>query len=105
LPPHAVVIAMGADAIGKRELGPDIMRRARAVVADSLAQCRRYGEMQWLEPQAANVTACELGALIAGAETLPAGEGPVIFDSTGVAFQDAIGGHARQGAQIGAKGG
>jgi len=91
LQPNALIVAMGADAIGKRELGPDVLLRALAIVADSLPQCRRYGELQWIDRQASEIPVRELGALLAQAEALPRGDGPVIFDSTGVAFQDAVG--------------
>jgi ornithine cyclodeaminase/alanine dehydrogenase-like protein (mu-crystallin family) len=37
------------------------------------------------------VPVIELGTLLAGGERIQNGDGPVIFDSTGVAFQDAVG--------------
>jgi ornithine cyclodeaminase len=89
LSPGAFVIAMGADAAGKRELGPGVVRQAALVVADSLRQCRSVGELQWLQ-DGPRVT--ELGAILAGAAR--GRQSPneiVIFDSTGVAFQDVIG--------------
>jgi ornithine cyclodeaminase len=91
LSPESVVVAMGADAIGKRELGPAILPQARAFVVDSLRQCERYGELQWLDRGSAALPVIELGALLARGERIQNGDGPVIFDSTGVAFQDAVG--------------
>ena len=82
---------MGADAVGKRELGAVLMHRVRAVIADSIAQCRRYGELQWSDPASSTIPVYELVALLAGASSLPQRQGPIVFDSTGVAFQDAIG--------------
>lgn len=87
----ACVIAMGADMPGKRELGPRFTRRADWIVADSLKQARRAGELQWLTdlPQSTQVT--ELGAVIAGEQTPRRNEDAlVMFDSTGIAFQDAV---------------
>ena len=85
----AVVIAMGADAVGKRELGPDIVSQARTFVVDSMAQCRTLGELQWGVPAGTRVV--ELGAILAGAEHgRQTADEKIIFDSTGVAFQDVV---------------
>lgn len=91
LQPHCLIVAMGADAVGKRELGAVLMHRVRAVIADSIAQCRRYGELQWSDPTSSTIPVYELGALLAGAGSVPHRQGPIVFDSTGVAFQDAVG--------------
>jgi len=91
LAPGACVIAMGADTPGKRELGPTLARRADWIVADSLKQARCAGELQWLAdlPQSARVT--ELGAVLVGEQAPRSSESAlVIFDSTGIAFQDAV---------------
>ena len=87
----ACVIAMGADTPGKRELGSNITRQANWFVADSLKQARRAGELQWLTdlPQSTQVT--ELGAVIAGEQAPRQNEDAlIIFDSTGIAFQDVV---------------
>ena len=85
----AVVIAMGADAVGKRELGPDIVSQARTFVVDSVTQCRTLGELQWGVPAGTRVV--ELGAILAGAEHgRQTADEKIIFDSTGVAFQDVV---------------
>ena len=82
------IVAVGADAPGKRELDPAILARARVVV-DSCVQCIDHGEAGWavraglLEP----ASLIELGALL----TAPidfAAEEIVVADLTGVAVQD-----------------
>lgn len=91
LRPGAVVVAMGADAVGKRELGPSIVAQAALVVADSLAQCERLGELQWV-PQPRSMRVAELGAILEGEITgRQHPDEVIVFDSTGVAFQDAVG--------------
>ncbi len=82
------IIAVGADAPGKRELDPTILARARVVV-DSCAQCIDHGETGWAI-RAGLIDAAsliELGALL----TAPIAFQPheiVIADLTGVAVQD-----------------
>jgi ornithine cyclodeaminase len=49
----AVIVAMGADAVGKRELGLKAIERATGIVVDSLEQCRQYGELQLMFLQSA----------------------------------------------------
>lgn len=92
LRPGSVVVAMGADAVGKRELGPDILMQAELVVADSLSQCRQYGELQWPLDKERLPRIAELGAILSGSTVGRASaDDIIIFDSTGVAFQDVIG--------------
>lgn len=87
--PGATIVAMGADAVGKRELGPEILKQASLIVADSLKQCTNVGELQW--PDAKSAPVAELGAILAGShkgrESLA---DIIVFDSTGVAFQDVV---------------
>lgn len=86
----AVIVAMGADAKGKRELSAAFMDRVAHVVADSVAQCRQYGELQW--PDLASRPAYDLGAVLAGSADLNrSSDDVVLFDSTGLGFQDAVG--------------
>ena len=82
------IVAVGADAPGKRELDPEILARGRVVV-DSCAQCIDHGETGWavraglLDP----ASLIELGAQL----TAPiefAAEEIVVADLTGVAVQD-----------------
>lgn len=85
----AVIVAMGADAIGKRELGPEAVKRISQFVADDAAQCRKYGELQWLPEER---PALELGRLLSGQESYQADKSDVVvYDSTGLGFQDAVG--------------
>jgi len=90
--PGALVVTMGADAVGKRELGAGVLGQAASIVADSIEQCRRIGELQWLGTEHAKPRVSELGAVLAGAERGRRSPSDVIvFDSTGLAFQDVIG--------------
>lgn len=92
LRPGALVVTMGADAVGKRELGAGIMRQAASIVADSIDQCRRVGELQWLAADGPKPRVTELGAVLAGADSARRSPNDVIvFDSTGLAFQDVVG--------------
>ena len=82
------IVAVGADAPGKRELDPAILARARVVV-DSCAQCIDHGEAGWavraglLDP----ASLIELGALLTAPIVFAANE-IVVADLTGVAVQD-----------------
>jgi ornithine cyclodeaminase/alanine dehydrogenase-like protein (mu-crystallin family) len=87
--PGATIVAMGADAVGKRELGPGVLKQASLIVADSLKQCTNVGELQWPDSKTARIA--ELGAILAGSHK--GRESPadiIVFDSTGVAFQDVV---------------
>ena len=85
----AVIVAMGADAVGKRELGEEAVKRVAQFIADDAAQCRKYGELQWLPEER---PALELGRLLAGQERYQADASDVVvYDSTGLGFQDAVG--------------
>lgn len=86
----AVIVAMGADAKGKRELSAAFMNQVAHVVADSVPQCRQYGELQW--PDLATRSAYNLGEVLAGTAGLNRRPDDVlVFDSTGLGFQDAVG--------------
>lgn len=86
----AVIVAMGADAKGKRELSAIFMKNVSHVVADSVPQCRQYGELQW--PDLASRPAYDLGEVLAGSAALNCSpDDVVLFDSTGLGFQDAVG--------------
>jgi len=85
--------AMGADAPGKEEMDPAILKRSKLVI-DDWAQALHSGEI--------NVPASkgllhrkdiygELGEIVAGKKTGRASQKEVtIFDSTGLAIQDAV---------------
>ncbi len=44
--PGTLILAVGADAAGKQELEPAILRRAGLMLADSREQCEKFGELQ-----------------------------------------------------------
>jgi len=94
--PHAVVVALGADAEGKRELGPAVLEGATLLV-DSRKQCLAFGEAKHFagEPSPPR----ELGEHFANPGA-PAG--PIVCDLTGVAVQDvAIAAAVQRAAQKG----
>jgi ornithine cyclodeaminase len=86
--PGIRIVAVGADAPGKRELAVDLVARAR-IVADSRAQCVDHGETSWavraglVDPASVLELAEVLDRPVAFAE-----EDTVIADLTGVAVQD-----------------
>jgi len=82
------IVAVGADAPGKRELDPTLLARARIVV-DSRMQCVDHGEVGWavraglVQPD----SLIELGALLESPIAFKREE-IVVADLTGVAIQD-----------------
>ena len=83
----AVVLAMGSDTRGKRELAADVLDGAE-LVADAPAEAVKVGELAYL-PDGADVSRCaELGQLLAGGRRLPGGK-RIVFDSVGTAVTDA----------------
>jgi len=83
--------AIGADAPGKQELDPKIMKRAKIVV-DSLKQCRVIGEIQHALSQGiirdSDIHA-EIGEVLIGKKSgREADDEITLFDSTGIAAQD-----------------
>jgi ornithine cyclodeaminase len=52
------ISAVGADSVGKRELDPEILRRADLLLVDSRTQCERLGELQ----HAREVGSVEIGS-------------------------------------------
>ncbi|HSJ13867.1 MAG TPA: hypothetical protein VK939_05600 [Longimicrobiales bacterium] len=92
LEPHATVIAVGSDGPAKQELATEVLLRADGVVADSLAQCVRLGELRHaaeagLLPRVR--IRGELGDVVTGALPGRAGEELIVCDLTGVGAQDA----------------
>jgi ornithine cyclodeaminase/alanine dehydrogenase-like protein (mu-crystallin family) len=90
--PGTFVAGVGVDAEHKRELSPDLLRQSRVVV-DVLEQCAAFGDLHHaLEqgPMGEGDVHAELGEIIAG--TKPGRTSPdetFVFDSTGMALQDA----------------
>ncbi|KAJ1458075.1 hypothetical protein M885DRAFT_513952 [Pelagophyceae sp. CCMP2097] len=87
----ALVIALGADGAGKRELGPRVLRRASVVLCDSVVQCVAFGECASAladeSLDAAKVV--HLGKFFAQETAAAAIPGrTIVCDLTGVAVQD-----------------
>jgi ornithine cyclodeaminase/alanine dehydrogenase-like protein (mu-crystallin family) len=84
---QVLVLAMGADTRGKRELGDGVLEGAD-LVADVPANAAEVGELAYLPggPGAARCVA--LGDLLAGRRRLAGGK-RVVFDSVGTAAADA----------------
>lgn len=91
--PGTHIGAIGADAPGKEELDPAILQKAKIVV-DDLEQARHSGEIN--VPLAKGIISLkqiygELGEIIAGKKVGRASDEEItIFDSTGLAIQDAV---------------
>ncbi len=88
----ALICAVGATKANRAEIGPDVVDRCVSVVCDDvtgsrvecgdLIQAAAAGAFDWSR-------AVELHALAAGAITVErAGNGPVLFETQGVAIQD-----------------
>ena len=90
--PGAFVAGVGVDAEHKRELSPDLLETSKVVV-DVLEQCAAFGDLHHAIERGVMTTAnvhAELGSVVAGARvgrTSP--EETFVFDSTGMALQDA----------------
>jgi alanine dehydrogenase len=89
--PGTFIAAVGADAPGKQELDPDLLRRTKIVV-DLTIQCVKVGELQHaisaglLTPEKVYA---ELGEIVAGKKPGRLSDDEIIiFDSTGTALQD-----------------
>ncbi len=83
--------AIGADAPGKEELDPEILKRARVVV-DDVPQASHSGEVN--VPLSKKLISekdicCELGEVVAGKKKARTKDSDItVFDSTGLAIQD-----------------
>jgi alanine dehydrogenase len=83
--------AIGADAPGKEEIDPRILKRARIVV-DDIAQASHSGEIN--VPFSKGLLSekdifCELGEIITGKKKARTRDSDItVFDSTGLAIQD-----------------
>jgi alanine dehydrogenase len=89
--PGTFIAAIGADAPGKQELDPDLLRRSKIVV-DLTIQCIRVGELQHairaglVTPEKVHA---ELGEIVARKKPGRLSDDEIIiFDSTGTALQD-----------------
>ncbi len=92
-PEHVVnaklINAMGADAPGKQELYPEIIRES-VVIVDDTEQAKHGGEINVPLSEGLiddSIIFAELGEIVAGKKRVPSG-GRIIFDSTGIAILD-----------------
>lgn len=83
--------AIGADATGKEELDPAILRRAKVVV-DDIPQASHSGEVNVPLSKgliAADDIYCEIGVVVVGMKKARTDDSDItVFDSTGLAIQD-----------------
>ncbi|MGV2495287.1 ornithine cyclodeaminase family protein [Pelagerythrobacter aerophilus] len=86
--PGSRIVAVGADAPGKRELDPEILASA-TVIVDSVNQCIDHGETGWAV-RAGLIDATmvrEFGLMLDNPQDFAADE-TVVVDLTGIAIQD-----------------
>ena len=80
------VNAIGADAVGKRELMSNILKKASNVICDDYDQASHSGELQYnIQP---SLKVLSLDEVIKDHRKLKLKEGISVFDSTGVAIED-----------------
>jgi ornithine cyclodeaminase/alanine dehydrogenase-like protein (mu-crystallin family) len=85
--PDAVLLAMGADSVGKRELAPGVLDTAE-IYADVRQDALRVGECAYLDEEAAGRVSSIGAVLSAGIGSRPAGR-RIVFDSVGSSAVDA----------------
>ncbi len=87
-----LILAMGADSPGKRELAASVLEAAQ-IIADQREDVLKVGESAYLPADGAHRIVAELGALLAGEATIPAPAAQDarfrVFDSVGSAIIDA----------------
>ena len=90
--PGAFVAGVGVDAEHKRELSPDLLGTSKVVV-DVLEQCAAFGDLHHAIEAGVMTTSnvhAELGTVVAGGKAGRTSPGEIfVFDSTGMALQDA----------------
>lgn len=82
LQPGTHISAVGSDAPGKQELDPDILRRAGLILADSLRQCAKLGELQHAPDQLSRAREFQ------GAPLRTAPDEITVADFTGLGVED-----------------
>jgi ornithine cyclodeaminase len=91
LKPGATVIAVGSDAPDKQELEVAVLARADKIVADSISQCLRLGEIHHAVERSAisKEKVSELGEIITGRKPGRTSANEfIVCDMTGVGVQD-----------------
>ena len=90
--PGSFIAGVGADSEDKRELAPEVLARSKVVV-DVLDQCAQIGDLHHALDAGAMHRAdvyAELGEIVAGRKPgRTTDEEVFVFDSTGMALQDA----------------
>ena len=89
--PGTHITAVGADAIGKRELGSRVISLANTVVADSIQQCVERGEISYAlsEKEIRKEQIFKLGNILLGKSSGRLNSNDItVVDLTGVAVQD-----------------
>jgi len=89
LSPGSHVTAVGSDSPGKRELHPDLLRRADLFAADDLTQSKTVGELQDIDVDRMRRPATTIGALLIEGGGRVSAEDLTIADLTGLGLQDA----------------
>lgn len=86
-----LIIAMGADTVGKQELSFDTLTNARLIALDSAAQCKAHGEIHkvWNEDLLGTHHLREIGDIILDKDFVRP-EGLIVADLTGIATQDIM---------------
>lgn len=89
--PGTFIAAVGTDNPHKREIHPRLMAAARVVV-DDLDQCARAGDLHHAIAAGAmgeSAVHAPLASVVADSKPMPAESMPIVFDSTGIALEDA----------------
>tara|TARA_B100000745_G_scaffold237501_1_gene160412 strand:+ start:673 stop:1629 length:957 start_codon:yes stop_codon:yes gene_type:complete len=93
LKPVVHINAVGADAEGKRELDPSVLKGMDLVTYDEWVQCSHSGEIQYLHELEEKHTMvqswCPLSHIIGGAVD-PSEHKQTLFDATGLAIEDVV---------------
>tara|TARA_R110002020_G_scaffold215614_1_gene422838 strand:+ start:2817 stop:3773 length:957 start_codon:yes stop_codon:yes gene_type:complete len=93
LKPVVHINAVGADAEGKRELHPSVMKGVDLVTYDEWVQCSHSGEIQYSheldEDRRSSQTWCPLSHIVGG-EINPSEHKQTLFDATGLAIEDVV---------------
>ncbi len=80
------VSAIGSDSTGKQELDPKILSDADLVLADSIAQCEKLGELQ--HAPELHARAIEIGTFLERPRTHDPAAAATVADFTGLGIED-----------------
>lgn len=86
VPNNCHINAVGADAVGKRELMTNVIDGSSDIICDDPMQALHSGELQYNEWPSLDITS--LKNLILNNKSMQLDKGVSIFDSTGVAIED-----------------